>query len=187
MGSCKQVIEVHGQSLLARVISSVLESRVGEVIVVLGYKSEEVRNEVSDEDVKTVINPDFEKGMNTSLKVGVRKASDEADAVLVVLADQPLLECETINSLVEAYENNNFKIIVPFYKGKRGNPVILDMSLKNKLMNIQGDVGARSIIKNKKEHVLSVEVDTPSVILDVNTEKDLETVRKTLMKKKKNL
>lgn len=67
--------------------------------------------------------------------------------------------------------------MAPVYKGERGNPVLLDISLKDDMMKIQGDVGAREILEEREDEVRSVKVDTPSVVMDVNTREDLEEIK----------
>lgn len=177
MQDCKQLLKIGGKPMIKSVVSSVLESNVDETVVVLGYRAREVADELPGGDIKTVVNPDFEEGMSTSLKSGLKKISADSNAVLIVLADQPLLETEVINHLINEYERTDHHIVAPIYKGQRGNPVLIDISLKSDLLKIRGDVGAREILENRKYEVLLVEVNTPSVMLDVNTAEDVKKVR----------
>lgn len=178
MDRCKQLANFGDKCMVDQVISSVEKSKVGEIIVVLGHRAEDIRRKISKRDVKMVINEEYEEGMSTSLKAGLLKVSDRTDAVLAVLADQPLIEPETIDRLIDEYRKSESSIVAPIYKGVRGNPVILDISLRDKLMNIRGDIGARNILNDRRDEIREVEVDTPSVVFDVNTREDLEKVRK---------
>lgn len=177
MRSCKQLLKIGGKSMIERVVSSVLESNVDETVVVLGFRAKEVASELPEGDIKTVVNPDFKEGMSTSLKSGLKEISTDSNAVLIVLADQPLLERKVINDLINEYERTDNHIVAPIYKGQRGNPVLIDLFLKGNLLKIEGDIGGREILKSRKDEVLLVEVDTPSVILDVNTAEDVKRVR----------
>jgi len=105
-------------------ISTILDSKVDETILVLGYKAEDIRRRITSENINIVLNPDFEGGMSTSLKAGLREVDEEAEAILVVLGDQPLLESELIDRLIEEFESTDSPIVAPVYKGQRGNPVL---------------------------------------------------------------
>lgn len=166
--------------MLNWVIDSVLESETGEVIVVLGYNSKEIEREILVEEVEIVVNPDYERGMSTFLKEEAKEVNKKADAILFVLADQPLLEPKTINQIIGKYENSDYLIVAPFYNGRRGNAVLLDISLKEEIFSLEGDVGAGKILRDRMEEVGAVDVSSPSVGMDVDTEKDLEKVRKLL-------
>lgn len=178
MDRCKQLVNFGDKYMVDQVISSVEKSKVGEIIVVLGHRAEDIRRKISRRDVKMVINEEYEGGMSTSLKAGLLEVSDRTDAVLVVLADQPLIEPETIDRLIDEYRKSESSIVAPIYKGVRGNPVILDISLRDEIMSIRGDIGARNILNDRRDEIRKVEVDTLSVVFDVNTKEDLEKVRK---------
>ncbi len=164
--------------MLERVISNLQESSVDEIVVVLGYRHKEVERDLSESGFDVVINSEYESGMSTSLKAGMNVLNEETEAVLVVLADQPLLEPETVDAIIEKYKGSEFSIVAPFYKGERGNPVLLDMSLRDEIMQIQGDMGARGILNEREDEVGEVEVSTPSVVLDVDTEQDKKRIKK---------
>lgn len=106
MRPSKQLLEIEGRTMVRRVVSSTLDSQVDETIVVLGYKADQVAREIPEEDVGIVMNSDFEEGMSTSLKAGLEGVGEDRDAVVVVLADQPLLEPWLIDRLIEEYERN---------------------------------------------------------------------------------
>ncbi len=174
MGICKQLLDIDGRTMIERVVETVNNSKVDEIIIVLGNKSDQIREKLNIDEVETVYNPDFQKGMSTSLKAGIKETGEAAEAFLIVLGDQPLLESEVIDKLVKRYKSSQKTIIAPAYQGKRGHPVLLDISLRDELMEIEGDIGARNILQNRKEEVCEIEVETPSVVFDVNTREDLE-------------
>ena len=107
--------------------------------------------------------------MASSLRTGVMAASARADAYLVSLADMPAITEALITTLVEAYRLSDKKILVPVYEGRNGHPVIFDSECKEQLLRIEGDVGARDIIRENPEIVEGVPVDDPGVVFDVDT------------------
>lgn len=180
MGDCKQLLKIGDQTMVSKVISTLSYSTVDEIVAVIGCKADDVKREISEQGVKIVYNPDYDLGMSTSLKVGVDNVDDSTEAVLIVLADQPLLEVDTINKLVEVYRESKAPLVAPFYRGKRGNPVLIDLDLKSEIMNISGDKGARDILNHNRDKLRAVSVNTPSVLMDIDTKEDLNQVRKVI-------
>jgi len=169
MGQPKQLMPFGQSTIVEGTIDNLLNSAVSETIVVLGYQDEEVRKTVAGKPVKIAINPDYQQGMSTSIIAGLKQIDKRARAVLIALGDQPFVDSQTINSLVEAFIANNRGIIIPVYQGRRGNPVIFAIGYKGELLNLKGDVGGREIIKRHPDDVLEVAVNCEGVLLDIDT------------------
>jgi molybdenum cofactor cytidylyltransferase len=123
--------------------------------------------------VTVVVNPDHEEGMGSSLRAGIRAAPGEADAYLVALADMPRITAEFIDSLVDFAEKTPKQVIIPLYGGQRGHPVVLKSPLRDALLQVRGDVGARAIVRDHPEMVRLFETDNPAVVFDIDTPEDL--------------
>lgn len=121
-----------------------------------------------------VINPEHEEGMGSSLRAGVRAAPAETDAYLVALADMPAIGPELIASLIACYRAAGKRIVVPVYQGRRGHPVMISGALREALLAISGDVGAREIIRQHPEWVGGFETEDGAVVYDVDAPADLE-------------
>jgi len=169
MGQPKQLMPFGQGTILERTIDNLLNSAVSETIVVLGYREEEVRKTIAGKPVKIAINPDYQQGMSTSIIAGLKQIDKRARAVLIALGDQPFVDSQTINSLVEAFIANKRGIIIPVYQGRRGNPVIFGIKYKGELLNLKGDIGGREIIKRHPNDVLEVTVNCEGVLLDIDT------------------
>ena len=154
---------------MERTIDNLLNSAVSETIVVLGYREEEVRKTIADKPVKIAINPDYQQVMSASIIAGLKQVDKRARAVLIALGDQPFVDSQTINSLIEAFIANKRGIIIPVYQGRRGNPVIFAIRYKGELLNLKGDIGGREIVKLHPEDVLEVTVNCEGVLLDIDT------------------
>jgi CTP:molybdopterin cytidylyltransferase MocA len=120
-----------------------------------------------------VVNPDHAEGMGASLRAGVRAASADAEAYLVVLADMPGITPALIASLVACHAAAGKAIVVPVCGGRRGHPVVLGAALRETLLGITGDVGAREIIRAHPEWVAEFETQDESVLFDVDRPADL--------------
>lgn len=172
LGRTKQLLVYQGKTLIEWAVDTVLASSVGETIVVIGHEAESIKAVLKDKPVKLVFNPDYARGMSTSLKAGIGKVSSEAHGVLIMLGDQPGLTPVIINELIAAFEAGKGGIIVPVYQGRRGNPVLLGVKYKPELMALSGDVGARQVLAAHPEDVHEVEVACDGILQDVDTEEE---------------
>lgn len=178
MGKPKLLMPFGDGTVLGRTLDILLSSRVDEVIVVLGAEAEEMRKVVADKGVKVVINPDYRRGMSTSLIAGLKQVDSRAQRVMVALADQPLIGKETYNRLIEESLRADKGIIVLSYQGKRGNPVIFSVRYREELLWLGGDVGGRDILKKYPDDILEVAVDSESVSTSINTLDDYNSLLK---------
>jgi molybdenum cofactor cytidylyltransferase len=178
LGTPKQLIPWGSSTLLQHVIGSIAATRVDATWVVLGASLDEILKEVDFHDAGIVENPEWEEGIASSLRVGLDAIAreSEADAVLVVLADQPNVDPDVIESILERYESTGASAVVPKYRYQRGNPVLIDRSLWTRIMSLEGDQGARTLLQAHPEWV--EEVWFPSVMpKDIDTERDLDELR----------
>jgi len=178
MEQLKQLLPWGATTILGQVIENVRASRVDEVVLVVGYKAEEVLAVVSHPGIKVKINPSYQQGMSSSIQAGLQAIGSNAQAVLLVLGDQPLVSSETINKLIAAYQSQRKDkgIIVPVYQGERGHPVILDLKYKAEIMQLRGDTGCRQIIATYPPDILEIEVDTSSILQDIDVPDDLANI-----------
>lgn len=180
MGEAKLLLRVDGCSILQRTLENVRASGVDEIVLVLGFAAEAIRHEILQTllaSVRVVTNENYESGMASSLRAGLASVSATMDAALIVLADQPFVRPETMGRILDRRRDPGAKIVVPFYKGKRGNPVLLDRSLFSEAMALEGDVGCRAIFRNHAEAMACVEVDDPAILADIDTREDYDRLR----------
>jgi molybdenum cofactor cytidylyltransferase len=178
MGSPKQLLRAGGETLLERTLGILRRSKVDEIVVVLGHEAAAIQEQVELVGVKIVVNKAYREGMGTSLREGASNVASSARAALVVLADQPLLQPMTIDRLIDEYQEHKPQIVLPLYRGFRGNPVLLDRSVFPEIMGLSGDVGCRAIFGSHTENILKVSVEDVGVLLDVDTKVDLEKFRR---------
>jgi molybdenum cofactor cytidylyltransferase len=177
MGFCKQLLKINGITMIEHVVSNIGDSMVDNIIVVLGFNADEISKKLSNKKLKIVINKDYEKGMSTSLKVGLKAVNKDTKAIIFLNSDQPFIKSHIINRIIEEYERTSSLIIVPTHKGKKGHPVLLDISFRSDIMKIQGDVGARNIIRKYNTHVSNIEIDSNSILIDFDRIKDLKILQ----------
>ncbi len=169
MGSPKPLLTLGGRPLLERVLETVRDAAVDDIVVVLGHEADRVRDGVSFDGTHAVVNPAYIEGMSTSLQAGLRAADPRSDGFLIVLGDQPFVQSATINTLIERRNGSQAKILIPTYGGARGNPVLLDRSLSEDVQSITGDQGCRAIFGHHTRGILEVPVDDPGILVDLDT------------------
>ena len=121
-----------------------------------------------------VVNPEPAEGMGGSLRVGVRTASAETDAFLIALADMPLVPPGLIGALLACYGAGERPIVVPVCRGRRGHPVLIGAGLRDELLAVRGDVGARAVLAAHPDLIGTIETDDAGVLFDVDEPADLE-------------
>ncbi|KYH31956.1 selenium cofactor biosynthesis protein YqeC [Neomoorella mulderi] len=173
-GGDKQLLSIAGQPMVRRVVTTALAAVPGNVVVVLGHEAGRVAAALEGLAADIAYNPGYRRGLSTSLQAGLAALGPESRAALFVLADQPGVTPDVITRLAGAYRQEGKKIIVPVYQGRRGNPVLIDRDLWPQILALQGDVGAREIIRAHPEEVLTVEVDCPGILKDIDTHTDYQ-------------
>jgi molybdenum cofactor cytidylyltransferase len=182
MGRNKLLLTFRDKPLVVHAVDTLLASKAGEIVVVLGHESEKVWSQLEDyagqvpsggqrRRVHLVKNPDYRDGLSTSVRAGVEAVSPEAEAIMICLADQPLLEPADVDRIIAAFATAKAEhkmIVVPFFKEERGNPVILDASLRDSILGIVGDVGCKGVIKRFPEKVYAIEMENDHVVRDVD-------------------
>jgi molybdenum cofactor cytidylyltransferase len=176
MGAPKQLLSFGDRMLLDITLENVRNSAAGETVLVLGFAAEEIQRKISTGGLSVIINPTYQEGMSGSLRAGLAAVDPGAQGALIVLADQPFVQPATLNALMEHHQKHRPQIVIPTYRGFRGNPVLLDRSVFSEVMGITGDVGCRAIFGSHTEHIDKIEVDDPGILLDIDTACDLEAV-----------
>ena len=172
-GQYKLLSPVNGKPMVIQTLVPVLAAGFDNVVIVIGAHADEMQAALKDLPVRVIENSDWELGQSTSLSAGMRAIQYSSDRVCLLLGDQPYLKTETLSVLLEESDNFPDEIIVPFYKGKRGNPIIVPSRYYKRLLELTGgDEGGKKLLKEAGYHVLSVE--DPGILRDIDTIEDLE-------------
>lgn len=191
MGAPKLLLPWRDGTVLGATLANVLASAVRQVVVVTGgyrLKVESViqnhtppldslrKTDASPSIVSTVHNPAFATGeMLSSLKVGLNALDQEVDGCLVVLGDMPLVTSATINLAVEALQTH--ALVAPIYEGRRGHPVGFGRTLFPQFLNLPPQGAPRDVIRAHRQQMHLIDVDTESVLIDLDTKEKYEQWR----------
>ena len=180
MGHNKLLWRFRGRTLIEHAVDTLLACEVQEIVVILGHEADQIRRRLEGKQVNFVPNLNYREGLSTSLRAGLQALSPSSKGVMIYLADQPLLEPAEINLLVRSFkeaERVGKSIVVPFFRHRKGNPVILAASYRQRASEIVGDEGFKNIIKQHPEEVYGVEMENDHVVRDLDTPQDLEGLR----------
>jgi molybdenum cofactor cytidylyltransferase len=177
MGQFKQLLQLGEKSFVEHCVENLLASQVDEIIVVTGHRESDVRAAVGTRAVRLVFNNDYRSGMSSSIKCGVRAVLDISTACLIALVDQPQIGPGIVDQLIDVYENAHPRIVIPTFCGKGGHPIILDLSLKQEILEMDQSVGLRQVISAHSSEVARVEVSNREVVEDCDLPEDYERVK----------
>ncbi|RCR66136.1 nucleotidyltransferase family protein [Larkinella punicea] len=171
----KQLIEWEGRTLLRRVVDTALSTTFRPVVVVVGANKNRITPELDGLPVTIIDNQHWPQGLSSSVKTGlaaVYLTQKEIDAVVFLLTDQPHVDRGLLLQLVQVYEETGKGIVASGYANSLGVPALFDRKYISELLSLEGDQGAKWIIKNHPDDCTEVPFEPGSV--DLDTSQDVE-------------
>lgn len=163
----KQLLPWKDTTLLGHAIQQA--NKVSEsVVVVLGANAENILKSIPNQ-LETVVNPEWEKGMGSSISVGVKYLLDKkksVDGVLIMLGDQPFLDATYLKELMQEFEKGGHHIVATSYGEKLGVPAIFERSLIAELAVLDQDFGARHIIEKYGNQAKAIRPNGKEIDID---------------------
>lgn len=176
LGTPKQLLELEGKPVLQHVVDALGDSQVEEIVVVLGHEAERIRASIElPSNCLTVVNENHAEGQSTSLRLGLETVDRSADAVVIVLGDQPRLQPEMVDTVVGAFRERGAPFVRATFAGRQGHPLLAARSQWDALRNITGDKGARLLLRGSSVVVEEIEMD--GTLLDLDTWDDYEILK----------
>lgn len=181
----KLLIDIQGQPLVRRTASTLAsysyeENGFEEIIVVLGHEANLVREALKGLPVQIVVNEDYQEGQMTSVHAGMRALSKDCDGIMICLSDLVLLEHSDLKAMHLAFDECETAILVPQYKGERGNPIILARSQREAIIAGEKNLGCRKLIQKRPEEVTVFEARNDHLSVDLDTPEALEAFRQRI-------
>jgi len=179
-GRPKALLELAGVPLILRQLIALSGAGVDEVVVVLGHHADAVEAAVRQFPITLVRNPSPDDGQASSVRIGLEALSPKLDAVIVALADQPLIDVEDIVELISAFKKRgDASMVVPRVatadgEPEPGNPVIFDGALRDQWLAGEADLACRKWRQAHPERVRWLDTDNRRYRIDIDTPEDLE-------------
>lgn len=180
MGQAKVLLPwLNDKPILEHIIDQLRTARVDHIVVVTGHYADDVRRVAERMGVETVHNPDYAQGeMLSSLQAGLRAMPDNIAAAMSVLGDQPRIESRIVAQVMMAYAEGKGEIIAPSYQRRRGHPILISRRFWPELLALGTGGAPRDVINAHADQIGYVEVDTDSVLRDVDTMQDYQQERR---------
>lgn len=196
MGEVNKLLLPFGEkTVLETTLDNILSSNIEVVLIVIGHEAPQVKKVLDDylrrntgfrRKFFIVENPDFEKGMTTSIQAGIKASKRLSPPTLnsqfstlnymICLSDMPLISSDEYSFLKNQFEEilkkDEKAIVQPIFKEKRGNPTIFSSFYENDILNLIDTEGCKPIVQSHKNHVYLVEMPTHSILKDIDNNQD---------------
>jgi molybdenum cofactor cytidylyltransferase len=172
MYSIKQLLPWKNTTLLGNAIEQAIQSKANAVYVVLGSNANQITPTIAHYNIQTIENANWKNGLGNSIAAGVKEIKDNQggyDAILITLADQPLLTADYYNLLMDHYVQNKAKIIASGTNNSPSVPAIFDAVYFEQLSQLNQDQGAKEILLTAQNEVYVLRTNTNLMDLDTQT------------------
>ena len=176
MGEPKQLLKWKDTSLLGHAVRTAESLKVDVIAVILGAFSERIKAEISSENISIYFNQDWKKGLGSSIGLGLQQLLidyPETDAVLIMLADQPMIDSSYLEQILNTFKANDAPIVASTYSDEHfGVPAIFDKRIFNDIVSLDSEKGAKDLINSYRTEVLSIS-EVPNLV-DIDTKDQYE-------------
>ena len=182
MGSFKPLLPIGDMTAMQRVIGTLKTAGVENIIGVTGFQREQLSSIFAREGIIEAYNQDFGQGMFTSIQTGIRKALSETqikpDGFFLMLVDCPLVDPQVLKFILQKQKEDPEAFITPCYRGKKGHPLFIPIQYAEEILAYKGEGGLKAITNLHEDRLIRLEVDTESVVLDMDTPEGYEEILK---------
>lgn len=175
LGRPKQLLKFQYKTFIENVVETALETAL-QTVVVLGANAEKIKPEIENLPIEFVTNENWQSGMSSSIIKGLETSLEiepNLSAVILLLCDQPFITKETILRLIAAQEKTGKAIVASEYEKTLGVPILFTREMFEELLNLEGDVGAKVLVKKYADKNLA-KISVPEAAFDIDTEEDFE-------------
>lgn len=177
MGRNKLLMELEGTPLVRLVVERASKAGFDPLIVVLGHEAQLVRRALEGIAYQTVMNHDYERGVNSSLRAGIQAASEtDAGAAAIVLADMPFVTTGMMATLIDKYRRSAAPLVISDYGGVNAPPMLYDRSLFGELAVSEGQGCGKHVVKRHRHEAESASWPVEA-LTDLDEPSDYERVK----------
>lgn len=174
MGRDKALLPYRGSTFLEDLAHTFL-TRLDSLVVVLGHNAETIRASLPHHPrLSAVLNQDCERGMLSSLQVGLAALPPEAAGAVFTLVDCPGVREATLEAIVEAFAQSSGPVVIPRYRGARGHPIAVSADVIGELLALPPTGSPKQTIRRHRAETVFLDLDDPAVVGDIDTPADYE-------------
>lgn len=160
-----------GETLVASAVRKAERASGERTLLVAGREWQRVVCAAAPQAGFYTVNGNFREGMASSIRCGVTALADVAAAIVILLADQPLVSAEHIDAMIARWRSNPDAIVATGYRGKRGAPCLFPARDFAALTSLSGDTGANEVLCKESNRVVTLPFEAAAI--DVDTPDDL--------------
>ena len=172
----KLFLEVRDKPMIEHTIDALSQANIRALIIVTSPVNLQSFSPNVLQTHRVVLNPDYQKGMTTSIQKGVEAASPGAAGYMICMSDQPFMQAAEYDLLIQqflkAFPQNPASIVVPFYQNRKGNPVIFSAQYRTAILEHQEMEGCKAIVQKNKPHLIRVDMPSDAIVRDIDTPED---------------
>ncbi len=172
LGQAKQLVELKGTTLIQKAVNVAQSINPCEIIVVTGASAMAVKSSVQNPAVRWIHNPHWETGMGGSIALGAAAISPESTGLMILLCDQWRIQAEDLHHLADTWQSDPRRIVAAQAQGHHMPPVIFPSSCFKQLQSLQGNQGARSLLKARSDLITPVALENAAYDLDTQAQLD---------------
>ncbi len=176
-GSIKQLLHFNNKTLLQHVIDEAVDSGAEPVIVITGSNADEISKDIEHGNIEIIYNEKWKQGMASGIVAGIKKAitlNNDIAKIIIAVCDQPFVSSSIFKQLYEQQEKTVKHIVASSYADTIGTPALFTQKYFDALMSLQGEEGAKKILKANAEDVATI--DFPQGAIDIDTQKDYDNL-----------
>jgi len=178
MGQPKMLLPWGELTVIEHVISTFLNAGIEDIGIVTGGARDQVEKAIDKYPVRKIHNNDYATGeMLSSLQRGLRALPNQAQATLIGLGDQPQVQERSVRLICELYRESKSELIVPSFQMRRGHPWLVARPLWNEILELKPPESPRNFLNRHAGEIHYVDVDTRSILADLDTPEDYQKSR----------
>ncbi len=172
-GRNKLLLPIKGKPIIAAVVDTAAGAGFSPIVVVTGHDEAGLCEALREYEIAIVTNRGWREGLASSLRTGIAALSGTVDGALIMLGDMPLVQESTLQALRMAFITaSGERIVYPTYRDQQGNPVLLPARFFDHILKLQGDRGAKGLLKKYASETVAVPVESDDILLDIDREED---------------
>lgn len=174
LGESKQLLNFNGKTLLRNVVDEAIKVTES-VIVVTGSNHSQISREIEDFEVKIVENSNWNEGMGSSIKIGIKYLLykfPEVQNIIISVCDQPFIEASVFLDLIQMQQDSQKGIVASKYSDTLGTPVLFTKKYFEEISKLSGQEGAKKVIQKFKDDIAEMNFEKGAI--DIDTQSDYQ-------------
>jgi molybdenum cofactor cytidylyltransferase len=178
MGQFKPLLPFGDKTVIESCLETYLSFGIDSVVVVLGHRRDEIQSVLKHLPIRFATNPDPASQMADSIRLGIELLPAAHRGVFISPADYPAVPSSVLEQLAREWQRSDQSILIPENNGRGGHPVLIDLSLRADLENLDPKHGLRGLLEHHRGSIRRVPVDSPFIARDLDTWDDYRTLHK---------